>query len=315
MTILYLNIEPYFSDFIKVSNIHTIYFEIVGNPDGIPVVFLHGGPGGGIESLYRQYFNPNKYKIVLFDQRGCGKSTPHAELKDNTTWDLISDIEKLRNHLNIDNWIVFGGSWGSTLALSYAIKYSEKCLALILRGIFLLRKFEIDWFYQYGASNIYPDAWEKYISVIPINERDNYVKAYYSRLTSDNEDERKRCAKAWSFWEARTSKLIPEDNALHNFENHKVADAFARIECHYFINKGFFKYDGWILDNIDEIRNIPTEIVQGRYDVVCPMRSAWDLYNAFPEANFHLIKDAGHSMTEKGIRNKLIEIMDNFKLT
>ena len=294
---------------------HTIYFEIVGNPDGIPVVFLHGGPGGGIESLYRQYFNPNKYKIVLFDQRGCGKSTPHAELKDNTTWDLISDIEKLRNHLNIDNWIVFGGSWGSTLALSYAIKYSEKCLALILRGIFLLRKFEIDWFYQYGASNIYPDAWEKYISVIPINERDNYVKAYYSRLTSDNEDERKRCAKAWSFWEARTSKLIPEDNALHNFENHKVADAFARIECHYFINKGFFKYDGWILDNIDEIRNIPTEIVQGRYDVVCPMRSAWDLYNAFPEANFHLIKDAGHSMTEKGIRNKLIEIMDNFKLT
>jgi proline iminopeptidase len=315
LTTLYPSIEPYFSDFIKVSNIHTIYFEIVGNPDGIPVVFLHGGPGGGIESLYRQYFNPNKYKIVLFDQRGCGKSTPHAELKDNTTWDLISDIEKLRNHLNIDNWIVFGGSWGSTLALSYAIKYSKKCLALILRGIFLLRKFEIDWFYQYGASNIYPDAWEKYISVIPINERDNYIKAYYSRLTSDNEIERKKCAKAWSFWEARTSKLIPEDNALHNFENHKVADAFARIECHYFINKGFFKYDGWILDNIDEIRNIPTEIVQGRYDVVCPMRSAWDLLNAFPEANFHLIKDAGHSMTEKGIRNKLIEIMDNFKLT
>ena len=196
MNSLYPPIETFEDGILKVSDLHTIYFELAGNPNGIPVVFLHGGPGGGIEPLYRQYFNPEKYKIILFDQRGCGKSTPHAELTDNTTWDLVADIEKLRHHLNIESWVVFGGSWGSTLALTYAITHPEKCLALILRGIFLLRKFEIDWFYQYGASNIFPDAWEKYISVIPENEQDNLVKAYYKRLISEDEAERQKCAKA-----------------------------------------------------------------------------------------------------------------------
>jgi len=311
---LYPPISPNEFDFLKVSNLHSIFYEIVGNPNGIPIVFLHGGPGGGIEPIYRQYFNPDKYKIILFDQRGCGKSTPHAELEENTTWNLVADIEKIRTHLNIEKWIVYGGSWGSTLALTYAISHPTKCSALILRGIFLLRKFEIEWFYQYGASNIYPDAWEKYISVIPNSERKNLVKAFYKRLTSTNEDERLNCAKAWSIWEGSTSKLIPLKKSLHNFENPKVAEAFSRIECHYFINVGFFKYDGWILDQIDKIRHIPTEIVQGRYDVVCPVKSAWDLHKAFPEANFHLIKDAGHSMTEPEIASKLLEIMDNLSL-
>ncbi|MBC8196712.1 MAG: prolyl aminopeptidase [Candidatus Marinimicrobia bacterium] len=314
MKSLYPSLKPYFNDILQVSEIHSIYFEIAGNPEGIPVVFLHGGPGGGIEDIYRQYFDPEKYKIILFDQRGCGKSTPHAELENNTTWDLISDIEKIRKLLNIDNWIVFGGSWGSTLALSYAITYPQKCLGLILRGIFLLRKFEIEWFYQYGASNIFPDAWEKYIEVIPEEERGDIVKAFYKRLTSNDEQLRINTAKAWAIWEGSTSKLIPPKVALHNFNDSKIAEAFSRIECHYFINKGFFEYDGWILDQIDKIRHIPTEIVQGRYDVVCPMKSAWDLHRAFPEANFHLVKDAGHSMTELGIASKLIEIMDNFKL-
>ena len=309
---LYPPIKTYFEDYLQVSDLHTIYFEIVGDPLGIPVVFLHGGPGGGIESVYRQYFNPEKYKIILFDQRGCGKSIPHAELEENTTWDLVDDIEKLRNHLNIDNWIIFGGSWGSTLSITYAIKYPEKCNALILRGIFLLRKFEIEWFYQHGASHIYPDAWEKYIAVIPNHERDKLVNAFYKRLTSENEDERIESAMAWSIWEKSTSKLIPSKKSLHNFDNPKIAEAFARIECHYFINEGFFEYDGWILDQINKIRHIPTEIVQGRYDVVCPMKSAWDLHKAFPEANFHLIKNAGHSMTETGILSKLVEIMDDY---
>ncbi len=312
MKSLYPSLKPYFNDILQVSEIHSVYFEIAGNPEGIPVVFLHGGPGGGIEDIYRQYFDPEKYKIILFDQRGCGKSTPHAELENNTTWDLISDIEKIGKLLNIDNWIIFGGSWGSTLALSYAITYPQKCLGLILRGIFLLRKFEIDWFYQYGASNIFPDAWEKYIEVIPEKERGDMVKAFYKRLTSNDEQLRINTAKAWAVWEGSTSKLIPPKVALHNFNDSKTAEAFSRIECHYFINKGFFEYDGWILDQIDKIRHIPTEIVQGRYDVVCPMKSAWDLHRAFPEANFHLVKDAGHSMTELGIASKLIEIMDNF---
>ena len=309
---LYPPIKAYFEDYLNVSALHTIYFELAGNSSGIPVIFLHGGPGGGIESIYRQYFNPEKYKIILFDQRGCGKSTPHAELEENTTWDLVGDIEKLRSHLKIDNWIIFGGSWGSTLALTYAIKYPEKCKSLILRGIFLLRKFEIEWFYQYGASHIFPDAWEKYIAVIPTHERNNLVKSFYKRLTSENEAERIESAKAWSIWEGSTSKLIPPKKSLHNFDNPKIAEAFARIECHYFINEGFFEYDGWILDHIDKFRHIPTEIVQGRYDVVCPMKSAWDLIIAFPEANFHLIQNAGHSMTETGILSKLVEIMDNY---
>ncbi len=311
MSNLYPPISPYNTFNLKVSNLHTIFVEESGNPDGKPIIFLHGGPGGGSEPVYRQYFNPEKWRIIIFDQRGCGKSVPHAELEQNTTWDLIDDIEKIRKKLNIDNWAVFGGSWGSTLALSYAIKNPNYCNNLILRGIFMLRKKELEWFYQNGCSFIYPDAWEKYLDPIPESERSNLIQSYYEKLTSNDMNERIKAAKAWSIWEASTSKLIQSTSALHAFEDEKVAEAFARIECHYFINKGFFENDRWILDNIYKIKEIPTYIVQGRYDVVCPMKSAWDLHREFPEAKFEIIQDAGHSMLELGIQKKLIEITDS----
>ena len=310
---IYEAIDPFNEFYLNVSSLHTIFVEESGNPKGKPVIFLHGGPGGGIEPIYRQYFDPKVWRIIIFDQRGCGKSSPHAELKENTTWDLVNDIEKIREFLNIDSWLVFGGSWGSTLALTYAITYPKKCKALILRGIFLLRKVEIDWFYQTGCSYIYPDEWENYISVIPENEQNDLVKAYYKKLTSSNESIRIEAATAWSKWEASTSKLIQNKKSLHHFDNQKIAEAFARIECHYFINKGFFKYDGWILDNIDKIKNIPNVIIQGRYDVVCPMRSAWDLHKRWPKSNLIIIPNAGHSMLEEGIQEKLIEYTNIFK--
>ena len=312
MNELYPAIEPYNTFKLKVSDIHEIFVEESGNPNGKPVVFLHGGPGGGIEPVYRQYFNPDKWRIIIFDQRGCGQSTPHAELTDNTTWDLVSDIEKIRENLGIDRWTVFGGSWGSTLSLSYSISHPDRCDALILRGIFLLRKKEINWFYQEGCSFIYPDAWEKYLAPIPEDERGDLVSSYYKRLTSDNDEIRIEAAKAWSIWEASTSKLFQSKKSLHSFDDSKVAEAFARIECHYFTNGGFFDTDNWLIENIDKIQHIPTEIVQGRYDVVCPMVSAWELHRAFPEAGFHVIQDSGHSMTEDGIRSKLIELTDRY---
>ena len=311
MSALYPKINPYNTLRLQVSDLHNIYVEESGNPNGRPVIFLHGGPGGGIESIYRQYFNPEKWRIIMFDQRGCGQSIPHAELQENTTWDLINDIEHIRKELNVSNWAVFGGSWGSTLALSYAITHPDKCSELILRGIFLLRKKEINWFYQEGCSFIYPDAWEKYLSPIPEHERKDLVKAYYNRLTSSDKQMRIEAAKAWSIWEASTSKLIQTEKALHSFDQDDVAEAFARIECHYFINKAFFKSDNWILENVHKIESIPMHIVQGRYDVVCPATSAWDLYNQLPESKFHLIQDAGHSMLEDGIQKKLIEITDS----
>jgi len=312
MKSLYQKIEPYNEFKLQVSDIHTIHVEESGNKNGNPVIFLHGGPGGGIEHVYRQYFNPEKWRIIIFDQRGCGKSIPHAELKENTTWNLVSDIEKIREHLGIYDWVVFGGSWGSTLSLCYSIYHSERCKGLILRGIFLLRKKEIDWFYQIGASNIYPDAWENYLKPIPENERHDLVAAYYKRLTSSDESVRLDAAKAWSIWEASTSKLFQSENYLHHFKDEKVSEAFARIECHYFINGGFLESDNWILENVDKSQHIPLVIVQGRYDVVCPMVSAWDLHKAMPKANFEIVQDAGHSMTEEGIASKLIEYTDKF---
>tara|TARA_B100001115_G_C15847034_1_gene427399 strand:+ start:5656 stop:6603 length:948 start_codon:yes stop_codon:yes gene_type:complete len=309
---LFPKINPYNEFSLSVSDIHTLNVEESGNPNGKPVVFLHGGPGGGIEPIYRQFFNPKIWRIIIFDQRGCGKSKPHAELQDNTTWDLVEDIEKIRIHLEIEKWVVFGGSWGSTLSLSYGIKHPSRCKALILRGIFLLRQREIDWFYQEGASYIYPDAWEKYLSPIPLDERSDLVKAYYKRLTSNDYNIRIEAAKAWSIWEASTSKLFQSRKSLHHFEISSVAEAFARIECHYFVNKGFFDKDGWILDQIDQIRNIPAVIIQGRYDVVCPMYTAWDLHKKWPEADFQVIQDAGHSMTEQGIASKLVEYTEKF---
>ncbi len=312
MSKLYPEIEPYNEFELNVSELHTIHVEESGNPNGKPVIFLHGGPGGGIEPIYRQYFNPEKWRIIIFDQRGCGQSTPHAELRENTTWDLVSDIEKIRKNLGINNWVVFGGSWGSTLSMSYAISHPDRCKALVLRGIFMLRKKEIQWFYQEGASFIYPDAWEHYLAPIPENERHDLVSSYYKRLTSDDETVRLAAAKAWSIWEASTSKLFQSGSYLHHFEEPKVAEAFARIECHYFTNGGFFETDEWLLENIDKIRHIPTVIVQGRYDIVCPMVSAWELHRAFPEADFEIVQDAGHSMTEDGIAAKLVEYTDKF---
>ena len=311
MSSLYPPINPYNTFRLKVSKLHEIFVEESGNPNGKPIIFLHGGPGGGGEPIYRQYFNPDKWRIIIFDQRGCGKSTPHAELSENTTWDLVDDIEKIREKLSIKKWDIFGGSWGSTLALSYAIKNPDKCNALILRGIFMLRKKELEWFYQNGCSFIYPDAWEKYLAPIPHNERKKMIKSYYKRLTSDDKNIRIQAAKAWSIWEASTSKLIQTEKSLHSFDDDDIAEAFARIECHYFINKGFFQSDSWLLDNVYKIEHIPTYIVQGRYDVVCPMTSAWDLHKKLPKAQFDIIQDAGHSMLEMGIQKKLIEITDS----
>ena len=312
LNILYPEIQPYNSFYIKVSNLHTVYVEESGNPSGNPVIFLHGGPGGGIEPIYRQFFNPEKWRIILFDQRGCGKSLPHSEIKENTTWDLVKDIEKIRKYLNIDKWVIFGGSWGSTLALSYSILNPNSCKALILRGIFLLRKLEIDWFYQEGCSYIFPDEWENYIQNIPNDERNNFVKAYYKRLTSSNIGVRQKAALAWSKWESSTSYLIPKKQSLHNFNEVKNADAFARIECHYFYNGGFFESKNWILENANKLKGIPGVIVQGRYDVVCPIKSAWELHKRLPHFDFHIIKDSGHSMLERGIQKKLVEYTDKY---
>lgn len=309
---LYPPIKPYNQGTLQVSDLHTIYFEESGNPDGKPVIFLHGGPGGGSIPVYRQYFEPTKWRIILFDQRGCGKSTPHAELQENTTWDLVSDIEKLRSHLSIDQWVVFGGSWGSTLALAYSQTHPECCRGLILRGIFLLRQKEIHWFYQQGASYIFPDAWEEYVKPIPEAERHDFLTAYYQRLTHPDPETRLSAARAWSIWEASTSKLLQDPNLMQIFGESNFADAFARIECHYFINKGFFEPDDQLLQNVDRIRHLPCVIVQGRYDVVCPMVSAWELHRAWSEAELIVVPDAGHSMMELGISSALIEATDKF---
>jgi len=312
MAKLFPKIKPYNKFYLNVSNIHTIFVEESGNPNGKPIIFLHGGPGGGIEPVYRQYFNPKKWRIIIFDQRGCGKSIPHAELQENTTWDLVDDIEKIRLYLEIDQWTIFGGSWGSTLALTYAIKHTANCKGLILRGIFLLRKSEIDWFYQEGCSYIFPDAWEQYIKPISKQHRSDMVSAYYKKLTSKNSKIRLEAATAWAKWEASTSKLIQDNKSLHHFDNAKIAEAFARIECHYFINKGFFNTDGWILNNVSKLKNIPNVIIQGRYDVVCPIKSAWELHKKWENSKLIIVPDAGHSMLEKGIQRKLIEYTEEF---
>jgi len=308
----YPPIEPYNSGMLKVSDLHTIYYEESGNPKGHPAVFVHGGPGGGTQPEHRRYFDPAYYRIILFDQRGCGKSTPHAELTDNTTWDLVADMEKLREHLSIDNWLVFGGSWGSTLALAYSESHPERVTHLVLRGIFLLRKSEIDWLYQTGADSIFPDFWEDYIKPIPENERNDFVTAYYKRLTSSDKKVQLEAARAWSVWEGKTSKLLVDPNMVDHYGHDDFAIAFARIECHYFYNKGFME-DGRLLRQVGNIRHIPTVIVQGRYDVVCPIRSAWDLHRAFPEAKLVITPTSGHSAFEIENKAALIEATDNFR--
>jgi proline iminopeptidase len=298
---------------LAVSPVHNIYYEQCGNPSGQPIVFLHGGPGGGLIPDYRRFFDPAAYRVVLFDQRGSGRSTPHASLEDNTTWHLVSDMENLREHLGIEDWMVFGGSWGSTLALAYGQTHPDRTRALFLRGIFLCRKKEIRWFYQEGASAIFPEVWEQYERVIPESERGDMISAYYRRLTSEDEAVRLEAARAWSIWEGSTSKLFPDPGMIDHFGEPEFALAFARIECHYFMNNAFFETDNYLIENIGKIRHIPSVIVQGRYDVVCPMMSAWELHSAWPEAEFHVIPDAGHSVSEPGIASALIEATDRFR--
>ncbi len=309
----YPPIEPYRIGRLPVSNGHELYFEESGNPNGKPVVFVHGGPGGGTEGKQRRFFDPSRYRIVLFDQRGCGKSTPFASLEHNTTWDLVADMETLRAHLGIEKWQVFGGSWGSTLGLAYAQTHPERCTELVLRGIFLLRKWEIDWFYQDGTSHLFPDAWEKYLAPIPEAERGDLVAAYYKRLTSADPAVRSEAAKAWSTWEGRTSYLLPNASYLAQTGSDAFADAFARIECHYFMHGGWLNDDKALLANVGKIRHIPGVIVQGRYDVVCPLESAWALHRAWPEADLRIVEDAGHAAHEPGNLHELIEATDRFR--
>ena len=304
--------EPFDSGHLEVSGGHEIYYEQSGNPDGKPAVYLHGGPGGGSNPAQRRVFDPERYRIILFDQRGCGKSKPFASLENNTTWDLVADLERLRRHLGIESWQVCGGSWGSTLALAYAESHPEVVTELVLRGIFTLRQAELEWYYQSGASRIFPDEWEKFLAPIPENERDNLIDAYYRRLTGDDQTVMKQAARAWSQWEGSTINLLQRPAQIEHFGSEKFSEAFARIECHYFINRGWFDYDGWLIDNAGILNGIPTVIVQGRYDVCTPMTTAWDLHLAMPDADLIVVPDAGHSFDEPGIVDALVRATDRF---
>lgn len=312
---LYPATEPYDSGHIRVSDVHQLYYEQCGNPNGKPALFLHGGPGAGLVPDYRRFFDPQAFRVILFEQRGAGRSTPHASLVDNTTWHLVQDIETIRAHFGIEQWLVFGGSWGSTLSLAYAETHPERVRGLVLRGIFLCRPKEIRWFYEdgLGASAIFPDNWEQYLRVIPEDERHDMINAYYRRLTIDDESVRLEAAKAWAIWEASALKLLPDKNLIEEFAEPDKALAVARIECHYFVNNCFFETENYLLEHVDRIRHIPGVIVHGRYDVVCPAMSAWDLHRAWPEAELKLIPDAGHAATETGIVDALVRATDSFR--
>ncbi|MBT3094832.1 MAG: prolyl aminopeptidase [Candidatus Thiodiazotropha sp. (ex Lucina pensylvanica)] len=308
---LYPAIEPFTSQMLPVGNGHRLYVEQVGKPDGIPVLFLHGGPGAGCEPYHRRFFNPDHYRVVLFDQRGCGHSTPHASLEANTTWDLVGDIERIRQQLNIEQWLLFGGSWGSTLALAYAQSHPDRVTGMVLRGIFLCRDEEISWFYQHGASRVFPDYWEDFIAPIPQQERDDLLHAYHSRLSGENDIDRMAAAKAWSVWEGRTASLHPNPAVVSFFSDPHTALSLARIECHYFVNHAFLRPNQLLLES-DRLADIPGVIVQGRYDLICPMTSAWELHRAWPGSELKVIGDASHSAAEPGIRSALIEATDRF---
>lgn len=307
--VLYPPIEPHTTGFLEVTSLHTIFYERSGNPDGLPIIVIHGGPGGGSHPSYRQYFDPEKFDIIQFDQRGCGKSTPHAELEENHTHASVEDIESLRELFGLEKWHVFGGSWGSTLSLIYALHHPDRVLSLVLRGIFMCRKSELQWFYQDGASHIFPDAFEPYRDHIPLQERDNLIEAYYSRLTDADVDVRRAAAREWTRWEMATSRLFPDPKYVEKAEDLDFAVAFARIECHYFIN-AIFVEESYILNNIEKINHIPTIIVQGRYDVVCPARSAWELHKAMKHSQLIIVPDAGHSMGEVSIARELVSATD-----
>ena len=305
--------QPFRRGRLRVSELHDLYYEECGNPRGKPVVFVHGGPGAGANEKSRCFFDPKHYRIVIFDQRGCGRSRPHASLVENTTWHLVADMEKLRERLEIDRWQVFGGSWGSTLGLAYAETHPDRVSELIVRGIFLLRRWEIDWFYQEGASFIYPDRWRQFLAPIPLEERGDLLQAYYRRVTGSDARVAKRAARAWSVWEASTSYLRVNDANIKSWSSDKFATAIARIECHYFVNKGFFYTEDQLLRNAERLRHIPGVIVQGRYDIVCPMASAWELHEAWPEAHLRIVPDAGHAAFEPGIAHELVSATDYFR--
>ncbi|MFG2013538.1 prolyl aminopeptidase [Actinomadura geliboluensis] len=313
---LYPPIEPYDSGLLDVGDGDEIYWEVCGNPDGKPAVMVHGGPGAGCSPAHRRQFDPEAYRIVLFDQRNCGRSVPHAKdpevsLEANTTWNLVADMERLREHLGIDRWLVFGGSWGSALSLAYAQTHPDRVSELVLRGIFTLRPFELYWFYQEGASLLFPDLWEKYVEPIPEDEREDLISAFNERLNSPDREVRVAAAKAWATWEGSTITLRPDAELAAGFGEPDYAVAFARIENHYFVNEGFFE-DEQLIRDVDKIRHIPAVIVQGRYDVCTPAATAWDLHRAWPEADFHLVDDAGHAFSEPGILHRLIEATDRF---
>jgi proline iminopeptidase len=309
---LYEPIEPYHAEMMRVSPRHSVYFEQCGAPDGLPVIALHGGPGGGASAEMRRFFDANRYRIILSDQRGCGRSTPFADVTENTTWDLVDDIEKLRERLGIARWAVFGGSWGSTLALAYAAKYPDRVAALILRGVFLLQKEEIAWFYQSGAGRIFPDAWERYVAPIPPEERGDLVAAFHRRLMGDNRAVRIEAARAWARWEGETISIAGPSGLPQRFNDDRFVEAFARLEAHYFVNKGFLPEDGWLLKQTAKFRHIPGRIIHGRYDVCTPYSSAWALKRAWLEAELDTIGDAGHSSLEPGIVDALIRATDHF---
>ncbi len=308
---LYPALQPYAQHHLAVTSPHVLYIEECGNPHGHPVVFLHGGPGAGCEPYHRQFFDPARYRIILFDQRGAGRSTPHAFLSDNTTACLISDMERIRTHLGVERWLLFGGSWGSTLALAYAESHAERVLGLIVRGIFLCRPAEIHWFYQEGANWVFPDYWEDFIAPIPVAERDDLVAAYYRRLTGTDPHAQKRCAQAWSLWEGRTANVVPRAEVIEFFGFKHTALSLARIECHYFMHNSFL-LPNQILAHAPRLAGIPGTIVQGRYDLICPLRSAWELHAAWPDSRLVVVPDAGHSATEPGISKALIEAADQF---
>ena len=309
---LFPAIEPFNTGYME-RGCHKIYYEQCGNPDGKPAVFLHGGPGGGGSTTVRRFFNPERYHIVIFDQRGCGRSKPHGCLEQNTTWDLVEDIEALKNKLGFEKWLVFGGSWGSTLSLAYSQTYPKSVSEMVLRGIFMLRKKELDWFYQEGASNIFPEAWEKFLEPIDIGQRDDLMSAYHEIFKSDNTEKKLNAAIAWSRWEGSTSSLSYNPDVADSFSDPRFALAFALIENHYFVNKGFLEHENQLIESgIDIIRNIPTTIVQGRYDIVCPMTTAWELSKNWPEANLIVAPSSGHTAFEKEITHELIKATEEF---
>ena len=312
LTWLYPPVDPIREHRLRVSGLHELHVEESGNLDGKPVVFLHGGPGGGTSPKHRRYFDPRKYRIVLFDQRGCGKSTPYAEIKENTTWDLVADIERIREHLGIDRWMAFGGSWGSTLALAYAETHPDRVTELVLRGIFLLRQSELDWFYGGGASALFPDAWEHFLAPIPASEHGDLMGAYIRRLMSEDAALNLPAAKAWSIWEGTLSTLLPDEAFAASFGQEDSTLAFARIEAHYFQHGGWLERDDQLLRGVEKIRHLPGVIVQGRYDVICPMRSAWELHRAWPSSELMIVPDAGHSAYQPGISKALVAATDRF---